>query len=122
MPKALVAEGHLEAVPALPELGAFGPTLAPFVLVTYEHRLAGVRRLSGRMVGLEFPNRWLVSTLLLSPVIVFASLAMAVATGTTPAFPWTGPRSRSRSSSCWAGLSRRRSGGEATSSTASRNG
>jgi len=42
-PKALVAEGLVESVPVLPELGAFGPTVVAFVLVTYTDGLSGAR-------------------------------------------------------------------------------
>lgn len=90
VPRALVSEGLVEAFPVLPELGAFGPTVAAFVLVAYESRLPGVRRLAERAVRTEFPKRWLVPALLLSPAIVFASLTVAFATGTGPTFPWTG--------------------------------
>jgi hypothetical protein len=85
------AEGGLvRGVPVLPRLGAFGPTVAAFVLVTYAEGASGARRLASRAVDLEFPKRWLVPALCLSPAIVAASLAVAVATDTTPSFPWAG--------------------------------
>lgn len=88
LPEALVAEGYLESVPSLPALGAYGPSLAAFVLVTYENGRAGARRLARRAVRIDFPKRWFVPALLLSPAIVVGALAVAVVTDTTPSFPW----------------------------------
>lgn len=89
-PRALAAEGLLEGVPVLPELGAFGPTVAAFVLVAYTNGIEGVRELALRAVRLDYPKRWLAVALFLAPVIVLASLAVAFATGTVPTFPWEG--------------------------------
>ena len=88
LPEALAAEGLVGGVPALPRLGAFGPTVAAFALVVYADGLAGARELAARAVRLDFPTRWLLPALLLSPALVAVGLAVAVATGTTPAFPW----------------------------------
>jgi hypothetical protein len=88
VPEAAAAEGLVETVPALPELGAFGPTVAAFALVTYADGLAGARRLAARAVRLDYPKRWLLLALFLSPAIVGVSLAVAVAAGVTPTFPW----------------------------------
>ncbi|WP_411968434.1 lysostaphin resistance A-like protein [Haloferax sp. YSSS75] len=90
VPQALVAEGYLDSVPALPELGAFGPTVAAFVLVVYAGGVQGARQLAGRAVQLDYPRRWVGVALLLAPILVLASLAVAVVTGTTPSFPWSG--------------------------------
>ena len=90
MPRALASEGILDSVPALPELGAFGPTVAAFALVTYSGGLRGASRLAGRAIQLDYPKRWLGVALLFTPVAVLVSLAVAIATGTTPSFPWTG--------------------------------
>lgn len=89
-PKALVAEGLVEGVPVLPELGAFGPSVAAFVLVIYADGIVGARRLARRAVRLDFPKRWLVPALFLSPAIVFISLGVATATDASLSFPWTG--------------------------------
>jgi hypothetical protein len=89
-PRALVAEGIVESAPFLPNIGAFGPTVAAFVLVAYADGFAGVRRLAGRAVQLDYPKRWILLALLLPPAIVGAALAVAVATDTTPTFPWAG--------------------------------
>ncbi|WP_411963243.1 lysostaphin resistance A-like protein [Haloferax sp. YSMS24] len=90
VPQALVAEGYLDSVPALPELGAFGPTVAAFALVVYAGGVQGARQLAGRAVQLDYPRRWVGVALSLAPILVLASLAVAVVTGTTPSFPWSG--------------------------------
>ncbi len=89
-PRALLAAGIVEGVPELPNLGAFGPTVAAFVLVAYANGIAGIRRLAGRAVQFDYPGRWVLVALLLPPAIVGVALAVAVATGTTPTFPWAG--------------------------------
>jgi hypothetical protein len=88
-PKALLAAGIAEGIPILPNLGAFGPTVAAFVLVAYADGLSGVRRLAGRVIQFDYPKRWVLVALLLPPAIVGVALVVAVATGTTPTFPWT---------------------------------
>lgn len=90
VPKALVGLGVLDGVPVLPELGAFGPTVAAFVLVAYADGVAGVRRLFGRAVQVDYPARWLAVALLLPVGVVAAALAVAYATGTVPSYPWAG--------------------------------
>jgi hypothetical protein len=89
-PRALVAEGIVEGVPILPNLGAFGPTVAAFVLVAYANGFTGVRRLAGRAIQVDYPKRWLLVALLLPLAIVGVALGVAVATNTTPTFPWAG--------------------------------
>lgn len=89
-PKALYAVGLLEGVPVLPELGAFGPTVAAFVLVASADGFGGVRRLAGRAIAFDYPKRWLAVAVGLPVAIVAVSLAVAVVTGTTPEFPWAG--------------------------------
>ncbi len=89
-PRALATAGLIESAPVPFELGAFGPTVAAFVLVAYAEGVSGARRLALRALDLDFPKRWLVPALLLSPALVFASLAVAIATDTVPAFPWAG--------------------------------
>ncbi|WP_254764950.1 CPBP family intramembrane glutamic endopeptidase [Natrinema marinum] len=90
VPKALGEAGLLEGIPQLPQVGAFGPTIAAFVLVTYVDGTAGARRLAGRAVSLDYPTRWLLPALCLAPAVVAASLAVAALTGTVPSFPWAG--------------------------------
>jgi hypothetical protein len=87
-PKVLLAAGVVKGVPVLPNLGAFGPTVAAFLLVAYANGFEGVRRLAGRAVQLDYPTRWILVALVLPPAIVGTALAVAVATGTTPTFPW----------------------------------
>ncbi|MGM0718122.1 MAG: CPBP family intramembrane glutamic endopeptidase [Halobacteriota archaeon] len=77
-------------MPVLPELGAFGPTVAAFVLVAYANGVTGVRRLFGRAVQVDYPARWLAVALLLPVGVVAAALAVAYATGTVPSYPWSG--------------------------------
>jgi len=86
----LAAEGVIAGVGAVPNLGAFGPTVAAFVLVAASDGRAGVRRLAGRAAQFDYPARWLAVALLFPPALVGGALAVAVATGTTPAFPWAG--------------------------------
>lgn len=90
VPRALAAAGLLGDLPSYPRLGAFGPTVAALALVAYDRGLVGARDLLARALRLDFPKRWLLPALLLSPALVGVSLAVAVATGTTPQFPWSG--------------------------------
>jgi hypothetical protein len=79
--------GVVKDVPVLPNLVAFGPTVAAFLLVAYANGFGGVRRLAGRAIQLNYPRRWILVALVLPPAIVGGALAVAVATGTTPTFP-----------------------------------
>ena len=90
IPNVLVAEGIVADVPALPALGAFGPTVAAFALVTHTNGRTGAYNLASRATHLNYPKRWVVVALFLSPAVVLVSLSVAYATGTAPAFPWTG--------------------------------
>lgn len=90
VPQALVSEGYLASFPTLPALGAFGPTIAAFALVVYADGFQGAKRLAGRAVQLNYSKRWIGIALLFAPVVVLASLGVAIATGTTPSFPWEG--------------------------------
>ncbi|WP_157572834.1 CPBP family intramembrane glutamic endopeptidase [Halogranum rubrum] len=89
-PRVLLEMGLVESVPVLPNLGAFGPTVAAFLLVAYANGFEGVRRLAGRAMQFDYPKQWILVALLLPPAIVGGGLAVAVATGTTPVFPWAG--------------------------------
>ena len=89
-PKVLLEQGIIEGIPVLPNLGAFGPTVAAFILVAYASGFKGIRRLAGRAIQLDYPKKWLLVALLLPPAIVGGALAVAIATGTTPTFPWAG--------------------------------
>jgi membrane protease YdiL (CAAX protease family) len=88
--KVLLEVGVVTGIPVLPNLGAFGPTVAAFLLVAYANGLGGVRQLAARVIQLDYPRRWILVALLLPPAVVGGALAVAVATGTTPQFPWAG--------------------------------
>jgi membrane protease YdiL (CAAX protease family) len=94
LPKAAVAQGVemplVERLAELPQVGAFGPSLAAVVLVLASQGFRGVRTLLRRAVDLRFEKRWLLPALLLPPVIVLGALAVAVAQGESPEYPWTG--------------------------------
>jgi hypothetical protein len=86
----LLERGVIEGVPVLPNLGAFGPTVAAFLLVACANGVEGVGRLAGRAIQLDYRRRWMLVALLLPPAVVGGALAVAVATDTTPTFPWAG--------------------------------
>ena len=88
VPKALAGLGLLDGLPVLPELGAFGPSVAAVVLVAYADGITGVRRLFARAVQVDYPTRWLAVALLLPIGVVAAALAVAYVTGTEPSYPW----------------------------------
>ena len=88
VPRAIATRGLMRGIPVLPDLGAFGPTIAAFVLVTYAAGWSGTKRLARRAVQFDYPKRWLIPALFLAPLIVFASLAVAYLTGAVPPFPW----------------------------------
>jgi membrane protease YdiL (CAAX protease family) len=90
VPKALAGLGVLNGVPVLPELGAFGPTVAAFVLVATANGVSGVRRLPARAVQVDYPVRWLAVALLLPVGVVAVALAVASVTGTVPSYPRAG--------------------------------
>ncbi|ELY43345.1 CPBP family intramembrane glutamic endopeptidase [Natronorubrum sulfidifaciens] len=83
-------ETVLRSVSALPEVGAFGPSVAAFVLVYATHGRAGVSRLVGRALDRSFDRRWLVPMLFLFPLLAAVALGVAVATGFEPSLPWAG--------------------------------
>ncbi|EMA05054.1 hypothetical protein SAMN05443574_1153 [Haloarcula vallismortis] len=86
--KVLLAEGADVGVQVLPDLGAFGPTVAALLVVVYADGFRGVRRLAVRAFRLDYRKRWVLIALLFPPVLVGSALVVAVATGTTPTFPW----------------------------------
>jgi membrane protease YdiL (CAAX protease family) len=90
LPAALEAQGFVASVPTLPNVGAFGPSIAAFVLAAYAGGLGGVARLAKRAVTLDYPNRWLLAAVGVPLLVVGSGLAVAVATGTRPSFPWAG--------------------------------
>ncbi|WP_255194978.1 type II CAAX endopeptidase family protein [Halorarius litoreus] len=90
LPAALEAQGVVGSAPTLPNVGAFGPTVAAFVLAAYAGGVGGAVRLAKRAVTLDYPKRWLLVAVGLPLVVVGSGLAVAVATDTRPSFPWAG--------------------------------
>ncbi len=94
LPKAAVAQGVdmplVVTLAGLPQVGAFGPSVAAVVLVFASQGFRGVLAFLRRAVVLRFEKRWLLAALLLPPVIVLGALAFAVAQGETPEYPWAG--------------------------------
>lgn len=83
-------ETVLRSVSALPEVGAFGPSVAAFVLVYATHGRAGVSRLVGRALDRSFDRRWLVPIFHLFRLLAAVALGVAVVTGFEPSLPWAG--------------------------------
>lgn len=94
LPKAAVAHGVetplVVTLAELPQVGAFGPSVAAILLVGASRGFRGVLALLRRAVDVRFEKRWLVPVLLLPPAIVLGALAVAVAQGETPEYPWAG--------------------------------
>ena len=90
LPAALEAQGVVASAPTLPNVGAFGPTVAAFVLAAYAGGVGGVTRLARRAVTLDYPKRWLLAAVGIPLLVVGSGLAVALATGTRPTFPWAG--------------------------------
>jgi hypothetical protein len=89
-PRVLLAQGMIDTLPRLPDVAAFGPTVAGIVMLYLEGGLAGLRRLVHRTIDVGFSLRWLLVALLLFPVLTGVSLAIATTQGATPTFPWAG--------------------------------
>ena len=90
VPEALVAEGVLAGWPTLPALGAFGPSVAGFVMAYADRGRAGVSDLAARTVDTGFAPRWLVVALVLFPLLAVLALGYATSQGVEPAYPWAG--------------------------------
>ena len=71
-PRVLEASGF-NGVPRLPNVGAFGPTVAAFVLVYLTSGGGGVVALAKRAVDADFRAWWFLPILLLFPAINGAS-------------------------------------------------
>jgi len=87
-PQALVAQGVIEGWPQLPEVAAFGPSVAGIVVIFTTEGRAGLRRLARRTVDVGFALRWLLVALLLFPLITLIVVAVLWTQGTLPTFPW----------------------------------
>lgn len=100
LPKVVVASGAetgiavidriIVLIAALPEVGAFGPTVAAVLLVFHHVGWHGVTRLLRRAVDFAFPRKWLLPTLVLFPVFAVGALGVAITTGADPTLPWAG--------------------------------
>lgn len=90
LPKVLAANGVSTGLEGLPEVGAFGPTVAALVLVYRHGGWLAVKRLFGRVFDTGFAKRWYLVALLLFPAITLLSLGVSMASGETPAVPWAG--------------------------------
>lgn len=90
LPKVLAANGLSTGLEGLPEIGAFGPTVAAVVLAYLHGGRTAVRRLLGRVLDTAFGKRWYLASLLLFPTITLLALVAAIATGETTTFPWAG--------------------------------
>lgn len=75
---------------ALPEVGAFGPTVAAVLLAFHHAGRRGVTRLLGRAVDGSFSRRWLLPAVALFPLLAVGTLGVAVVWGTDPTLPWAG--------------------------------
>jgi hypothetical protein len=85
-----VVDGLIGGIAQLPEVGAFGPTVAAVLLVSLTAGWQGVVRLLGRAVNRSFSNWWFVLALVLFPVLALGALGVAVALGVDPTLPWAG--------------------------------
>ncbi|WP_418286265.1 CPBP family intramembrane glutamic endopeptidase [Halorubrum sp. DTA46] len=100
LPKVAVASGAetgvalidrlIILIAALPEVGAFGPTVAAVLLVFHHAGRRGVTRLLRRAVDFAFPRRWLLVVVALFPVLAVGALGVAVVWGVDPTLPWAG--------------------------------
>jgi len=89
-PKVLLAQGIIDTWPRLPEVAAFGPTVAGIAMLYLEGGLVGLRRLVHRTIDVGFSLRWLLVAVFLFPVLTGTVLAIAMTQGATPSFPWEG--------------------------------
>ena len=87
-PKVLAAQGVIAGWPDLPEVAAFGPTIAGIVMVYASRGRMGVHRLVERTVTVGFPSRWVVVALALFPMLAGTTLLLATTQGVTPTAPW----------------------------------
>ena len=87
-PRVLSARGAT-GVPTPPNVGAFGPTVAAFVLTYLTRRREGVVELARRVVDVDFRARWWLPTLFLFPAINVGLLLVGHLQGDPlPSFPW----------------------------------
>jgi uncharacterized protein len=100
LPKVAVASGTatgitvidnlIVSIAQIPEIGAFGPTVAAVLLVYLHAGRHGVTRLFKRAIDRSFPRWWFIPAVVLFPVLAFGALGVAVVLGVEPTFPWSG--------------------------------
>ena len=100
LPKVAVASGTetgiaviddlIVGVAQIPEIGAFGPTVAAVLLVYLHTGRQGVARLLKRAIDRSFPRWWFIPAVVLFPVLAVGALGVAVVLGVEPTLPWTG--------------------------------
>ncbi|WP_440771336.1 CPBP family intramembrane glutamic endopeptidase [Natronorubrum sp. DTA28] len=100
LPKVAVASGTetgmaaiddlIVGVTQVPEIGAFGPTVAAVLLVYLHTGRHGVTRLFKRAIDRSFPRWWFVPAVVLFPALALGALGVAVVLGVEPTLPWAG--------------------------------
>ncbi|WP_440765432.1 CPBP family glutamic-type intramembrane protease [Natronorubrum sp. DTA7] len=85
-----VVDDLIAVVGSLPEIGAFGPTVAAVLLVYHHAGRRGVTHLFKRAINVSFPRRWVIPVLVLFPVLAVGALGVAIVWGIEPTLPWTG--------------------------------
>jgi hypothetical protein len=100
LPKVAVAAGTETGIAAvddlvagiaqLPEVGAFGPTVAAVVLVALTAGRHGVVGLLKRAIDRSFSTWWFVLAVVLFPLLALGALGVAVLLGVDPTLPWAG--------------------------------
>lgn len=80
----------IAGVAQIPEIGAFGPTVAAVLLVYLHAGRHGVTRLLKRAIDRSFPRWWFIPAVVLFPALAVGALGVAVVLGVEPTLPWTG--------------------------------
>jgi len=88
-PRALVAQGVLSGWPSLPEVAAFGPTLAGLAMVYRDRGWEGLDDL-GRRTLRSGSRRWLLVGVILFPMLNGAVIVLLGARGAALSVPWAG--------------------------------
>lgn len=90
-PEALVELGYLDSSPALPALGAFGPSVAGVAVVAWRRGPDGVQDLARRALDWRFPGRFWVAIFLLFPAVAAVAAVVSTVAGVgLPTPPWVG--------------------------------
>lgn len=83
-------DGVVAGIAQIPEVGAFGPTVAAVLLVSLNAGRHGVVRLLKRAIDRSFPRWWFVPAVALFPVLAVGALGVAFVSGVDPTLPWAG--------------------------------